>query len=70
MDKLNINSIPEPFKEFLHKEPDENGAKKPTQPDQREIYAMGSHDDAESNSRNKEMQDLLFLAAILMLCDD
>lgn len=70
MDKLNINIIPEPFKEFLHKEPAEKCAEKSAQFDMREIYAMGNHIDTENNSHNKEMQDLLFLAAILMLCDD
>ena len=68
MDKLNINSIPEPFKEFLCKE---HGAytKEGSSHEGREIHAMGAVENKAAD-RNKEMQDLLFLAAILMLCDD
>ena len=66
MDKLSINSVPEPFREFL------------SQPKSQEISAMGlgmntaggTEDAAKSIASNNDMQDLLFLAAILMLCDN
>ena len=66
MEKLSINSVPEPFREFL------NPSK--TQ----EISAMGldmkaensANPTANSGNGGNDMQDLLFLAAILMLCDN
>ena len=57
---VNINSIPEPFREFLGNEN--------KQQDLREISAM-SYENTETPGNN-DMQDFLFLAAILMLCDD
>jgi len=66
MEKLSINSVPEPFREFL----------KPSKT--QEISAMGLGMDTDSSRESttnsgtggNDMQDLLFLAAILMLCDN
>jgi len=58
---ININSIPEPFREFL-------GSKTEGQEDLREISAMSAENTEMSGSN--DMQDFLFLAAILMLCDE
>jgi len=66
MDKLSINSVPEPFRELLNPKKSQ------------EISAMGlgmnvdsgTETAAKSNTNGNDMQDLLFLAAILMLCDN
>jgi len=58
------NDIPEPFREFLGSD---NG------PQEQEISAANLSIDAQGGGVPKsrsDMQDLLFLAAILMLCDD
>ncbi|MCL2574100.1 MAG: hypothetical protein FWE34_06085 [Defluviitaleaceae bacterium] len=55
----NINDIPEPFREFL-------GAEAEAQ----EISATGLDAEGVTPNSRSDMQDLLFLAAILMLCDD
>ena len=53
------NDIPEPFREFL-----DGGGQK-----EQEISATSINTDSISE-RSRDMQDLLFLAAILLLCDD
>ncbi|MCL2397476.1 MAG: hypothetical protein FWC93_05355 [Defluviitaleaceae bacterium] len=61
MDKFDINNIPEPFRGFLG-----NNARKKTDPSQQSISAQGG----QVGARSKDIQDLMFLAAILMLCDE
>ena len=55
------NDIPEPFREFLGTE---QGQK------EQEISATGLGTESGATRSRTDMQDLLFLAAILMLCDD
>jgi len=64
---MDINSIPEPFREFLGSSPVPDST-----PDQKEQEISATSIDVGSGTaRNRsDMQDLLFLAAILMLCDD
>ncbi|MDR2182840.1 MAG: hypothetical protein LBE55_01565 [Clostridiales bacterium] len=62
---MNINSIPEPFREFLEPKPNAQ----PNQQEQ-EISAAGIEAGGGTERGRSDMQDLLFLAAILMLCDD
>jgi len=60
MTTVNIkNDIPEPFREFLD----------PGQKEQ-EISATSIGAESGTEKSRTDMQDLLFLAAILMLCDD
>ena len=57
---VNINNdIPEPFREFL-----DSGRK------EKEISATSISTENNTERSRTDMQDLLFLAAILMLCDD
>ena len=59
------NDIPEPFREFLGSASSSGHSQK-----DQEISATGL-DMGKSTERGRtDMQDLLFLAAILMLCDD
>ena len=53
------NDIPEPFREFL------DAGKK-----EQEISAASIGTENSAERGRTDMQDLLFLAAILMLCDD
>jgi len=53
------NDIPEPFREFL------GGTQK-----EQEISAASIDTDSIRERNGRDMQDLLFLAAILLLCDD
>ena len=57
---VDVNKIPEPFREFLTNE----GVS-----EAKEIYAA-SINEPEAKSKSENMQDLLFLAAILMLTDE
>ncbi|MCL2171190.1 MAG: hypothetical protein FWB71_03475 [Defluviitaleaceae bacterium] len=52
---VDVNAIPQPFREFLATE-------------QKEISAASP--DALAPARNNDMQDLLFLAAILLLTEN
>jgi len=54
VEKINIDSVPPPFREFLGDEP-------------QQISATSVE---RANNRTNDMSDLLFLAAILMMCDD
>ncbi|MCL2377419.1 MAG: hypothetical protein FWC76_08520 [Defluviitaleaceae bacterium] len=58
---MNIKDVPEPFREFLS-----TGQK------QQEISAASIGIDTELGAERgrTDMQDVLFLAAILLLCDD
>ena len=58
---VDMNKIPEPFREFLANEGQE-----------KEIRATSIEDaETDAHSRSKgDMHDLLFLAAILMLTDE
>jgi len=53
------NDIPEPFRKFL------GGTQK-----EQEISATNIDTDSVRERNGRDMQDLLFLAAILLLCDD
>ena len=65
---VNINNdIPEPFREFL--DAGSNTAEKAATKD-REISAANIDTNSLASKNRTDMQDLLFLAAILMLCDD
>lgn len=59
--KLNIDSVPQPFREFLGSTNEKDK--------EQDMSAMGMETEGRDN-QSKDMQDLLFLAAILMLCDD
>ena len=58
MDKISINSVPEPFRSFLDS----------TYSQEISATSLGGKGNAATNDGG-DMQDLLFLAAILMLCD-
>jgi len=60
---INISSVPQPFREFL------SGGAKAGQ----DISAAGIEAGQKENNKAKgqqDMQDLMFLAAILMMCDE
>ena len=59
------NDIPEPFREFLGSKPSSGQDNK-----EQEISATGLGTEGGTTRSRTDMQDLLFLAAILMLCDD
>ena len=66
---VNIENVPKPFREFLETSPET----KAKSGDEREISAMDLNAmsmGASSKAQPNDMQDLLFLAAILLLCDD
>jgi len=64
---VNINSIPEPFRDFLGS--DGNKVEQEIAATNIESQIAGKSQIAGERNRS-DMQDLLFLAAILMLCDD
>ena len=61
MAAVDIKTIPEPFREFLANE---------QRDDEKKINAMGMDETAAAKSGSQDMQDMLFLAAILLLTDD
>jgi len=66
---MNINSIPEPFRGFLDAGHSTTNA---TNQKEQQISATGLGIDAGIGTERgrSDMQDMLFLAAILLLCDD
>ena len=67
---VNINNdIPEPFREFSGSEKPEVKNPEMQEPEQ-EISATSLGTENKAERSRTDMQDLLFLAAILMLCDD
>jgi len=61
VEKVNISNVPQPFREFL-----EGG-------NDAEISAMGidaNKKDSHNVQKQKDVQDFMFLAAILMMCDE
>ena len=67
MEKINIDSVPPPFREFLGDVPQEISA---TNVGGIAGQARNDSNLARNDNRTNDMSDLLFLAAILMMCDD
>ena len=68
---MNINNIPEPFREFLGT--NQRASEKADQKEQGVSAAsvkMDTDPELGSEKNRGDMQDLLFLAAILLLCDE
>ena len=69
---VNINNdIPEPFRNFLHANPGPGSNPASESGHQEQEISAASINPENSGTRGRtDMQDFLFLAAILMLCDD
>jgi len=65
----NINNIPEPFRGFLGT--GHNTASATSQKEQQiSATSLGIDTELGAERGRSDMQDMLFLAAILLLCDD